>query len=1035
MKLLSLASSIVLLAAARTTTAAKNTVTTDGIAALADRVLGPGRGQSFDFVLSAEPELWSRWHQAGNDSYVVSAADDGKIRVEGTSLSALARGLRHYATDTLQLDVFWFVGPGRDLPPGPLPLPNQTLRGSSLVPWRYNLNTVTFSYSFVWNDWNDWEKLLDWSAWRGINVQLAWTGYEDIFLKSFRAMGLRDDEIIPFFSGPAFQSWNRLGNVRSSWGGHGDLPLGWIQGQATLQRRIVARMVELGITPVLPAFPGFVPDGIVRVRPGVRVSPPLENWIGVPDSIGRTLFLSPLDDVYAELQRLFVHFQTEAYGNVSNIYTLDQFNEMKAPASEDALREMSRATDAALTAANPAAVWLMQGWLFFNAAGFWNASRVDAYLGGVADRNGLVVLDLFAESAPQWERTGSFAGRPWVWCMLHSFGGNMNLYGRATAVVSGPAAARSSSSATMLGVGLSPEGYGGNEVIYDLLLDQAWATTKPSELPAWFSRWAELRYAGLVPVPLTEAWRLLGASVYDCQDDRIPNAGVGVYQLSPRLSGLLNRTGHWPAPTTPHYNPQQLRRVWRLMVAAAREKPSLWTQPAFRLDMVDVTRQLLSNAFIGRYEALMAAFRDAMIKNKSISTSAPVPTPTPTPAPILFLRPRSYPYPYSSDPSGEVAERGADLLRLLDGLDVVCSAEPAYRLSKWLGDARRWAASIDDDKADELFAFNARSQITVWLSGASSLNDYSARAWAGLTRSYYRPRWELFVEGLVNGSSEAGLYGRIGEFERQWQGHVLRRARLLSSEQGHRHRHQKRPVRKFYSRQDRLIDEYLTVEGEEREAEEEEARLRPRLFATTADAFMDLVILSKTSLMIYCFFYRRFPSVHVFFLDHRNDIVVNVFGLVMSIAGHRLAWYLDPVGAICIALLILVSWSSNAFEQAGLLAGRSAPWPYISKLIYVTLTHSSHILKVDTCRAYHAGQNYYVEVDVVMDAQTPLRISHDVGQSLQRKLEGLADVERAFVHIDYEHEHNVHEEHKPLYDRAEPRSLGEWFRQSRVSPC
>lgn len=51
-----------------------------------------------------------------------------------------------------------------------------------------------------------------------------------------------------------------------------------------------------------------------------------------------------------------------------------------------------------------------------------------------------------------------------------------------------------------------------------------------------------------------------------------------------------------------------------------------------------------------------------------------------------------------------------------------------------------------------------------------------------------------------------------------------------------------------------------------------------------------------------------------------------------------------------------------------------------------------------------------------MDAATPLRISHDVSQGLQRKLEGLADVERAFVHVDYEHEHDINEEHKPLYE-------------------
>lgn len=68
------------------------------------------------------------------------------------------------------------------------------------------------------------------------------------------------------------------------------------------------------------------------------------------------------------------------------------------------------------------------------------------------------------------------------------------------------------------------------------------------------------------------------------------------------------------------------------------------------------------------------------------------------------------------------------------------------------------------------------------------------------------------------------------------------------------------------------------------------------------------------------------------------------------------------------------------------------------------------------CRAYHSGQQLYVEVDIVMDPETKLRESHDVSQALQRKLEGLADVERAFVHVDYDYEHDINEEHRPLYD-------------------
>ncbi|KAK6223650.1 cation efflux family protein [Colletotrichum tabaci] len=296
----------------------------------------------------------------------------------------------------------------------------------------------------------------------------------------------------------------------------------------------------------------------------------------------------------------------------------------------------------------------------------------------------------------------------------------------------------------------------------------------------------------------------------------------------------------------------------------------------------------------------------------------------------------------------------------------------------------------------------------------------------------------------------------------------------------------KRKLKKFYNRQNVLIDQFLGAEDEERQQVAEDARMGPKikfavnasftanfclfviqlyaavstgslsLFATAADAFdggsseyiqisrvaiqllvesgralgegqrtseelhivpiviVGVAILAKGSLMVYCFAYRKYPSVHVFFIDHRNDIVVNSFGLIMSVVGDRFVWYLDPIGAICIALLILFSWVSNAFDQVWLLVGKSAPRDFVSKLIYMAMTHDTRILKVDTCRAYHAGQKYYVEIDVVMDESTALKISHDVAQDLQRKVEGLGDVERAFVHVDYSEAHDPHEEHKPL---------------------
>jgi hypothetical protein len=55
---------------------------------------------------------------------------------------------------------------------------------------------------------------------------------------------------------------------------------------------------------------------------------------------------------------------------------------------------------------------------------------------------------------------------------------------------------------------------------------------------------------------------------------------------------------------------------------------------------------------------------------------------------------------------------------------------------------------------------------------------------------------------------------------------------------------------------------------------------------------------------------------------------------------------------------------------------------------------------------YILYQDCFVEVDVVMDANTPLWKAHDLSQQLQDKIEGLPNVERAFVHVDHETTHH-----------------------------
>ncbi|PSR72556.1 hypothetical protein PHLCEN_2v11549 [Hermanssonia centrifuga] len=159
----------------------------------------------------------------------------------------------------------------------------------------------------------------------------------------------------------------------------------------------------------------------------------------------------------------------------------------------------------------------------------------------------------------------------------------------------------------------------------------------------------------------------------------------------------------------------------------------------------------------------------------------------------------------------------------------------------------------------------------------------------------------------------------------------------------------------------------------------------------------------KLALFFYCLSYRKASSqVHVLWEDHRNDLFINGFGLLMSAGGSKLKWFLDPMGAIIIAAGVILAWGFTVYRQFGLLAGKSAPHDFIQLLIYKAITFSDDIEQIDTVRAYH---DYFVEIDIVMDANTPLWKAHDISQQLQDKIEVLPNVGRAFVHVDHEATH------------------------------
>ncbi|KFA64732.1 hypothetical protein S40285_05282 [Stachybotrys chlorohalonatus IBT 40285] len=170
---------------------------------------------------------------------------------------------------------------------------------------------------------------------------------------------------------------------------------------------------------------------------------------------------------------------------------------------------------------------------------------------------------------------------------------------------------------------------------------------------------------------------------------------------------------------------------------------------------------------------------------------------------------------------------------------------------------------------------------------------------------------------------------------------------------------------------------------------------------------------TKFGLFLYCWSIKdKYSQVNILWQDHRNDLLVNGFGILTSVGGAVLEWWIDPMGAILLSLLISGIWLHTVFHEFMLLVGVVAPVEMQQLITYMCLTHSEAIQGIDTVRVYHSGPRLIAEVDIVMDPSSTLLAAHDVAEELQFKLEGLPDIERAYVHIDYETTHKPEHAYK-----------------------
>ncbi len=637
---------------------------------------------------------------------------NGKLIISGNNYISMAVGLNYYLKYYCHTSVSWYKDDAIDIP-ATMPIITEKITREARVPNRFFLNYCTFGYTMPWWRWSDWEHLIDWMALNGVTMPLSITGQEAIWYKVWRKFGLTDKSIRSYFTGPAFLPWHRMANI-DHW--DGPLPKSWLDNQLALQKKIVKRERELDMTPILPAFAGHVPEALKTKYPNAKITD-LGDWGGFSKEYFAH-FLDPFDPLFPKIQKEFLTEQTKQFGT-DHIYGADPFNEVTPPSWEPSyLASASDVIFKSMKSVDPRAAWLQMTWVFYYMRKEWTNDRIKAFLQAVPQGK-MTLLDYYCENTEVWKLTDSYFGQPFIWCYLGNFGGNSMLVGNLEEVEKRMENAFNNGVKNLTGIGSSLEGFDINPVMYDYVFEKAWTDGK-TDVQKWISDWADRRL-GKANEASENAWKVLVEKVYN-----VPTKlGQGILvNAKPALKGTV----HWTPNPKINYENKDLFKIWKELLTV---EPG--HNHSYNYDLTAIGCQVLGNYFVNLRDDFNAAYEQ---KN------------------VIVMQ----------------AKR-KQMLELIDDIDKLLSTQSSMLLGKWLEDAR----AIGKTGAEKnYYEKDARMIITVWGGKQRSLNDYANRSWAGLTKDFYRHRWEMFCDDVIAAVQqnkpfdEKTFKQKTNDFEDEW---------------------------------------------------------------------------------------------------------------------------------------------------------------------------------------------------------------------------------------------------------------------------
>ena len=633
---------------------------------------------------AAQFQLGTLSTQDGHERFRIANAD-GHIKIDGSTPSALLFGVNWYLKYIAHVQ----ISPNGDrIGSAPFPLPTLTIERETPYAFRYALNENVDGYTAAYWDWPRWQREIDVLALSGINAILIERGMDSVLYQTFRDVGYSDDDIRQWITQPAHQNWQLMGNMCCF---NGPISAALMQKRAVSAQQIVARLRELGITPVLPGFYGIVPADFQQKFPRAHVVPQGE-WAGFT----RPGWLDPRDPLFAKLAAAFYRHQRELFGD-SSIYDMEVFQE-GGDSGDVPVPAAARDVQQALLAAHPGARWMMLA---------WQGNPRQDLLSGV-DRQHLLIIDIDHDRIPRDDRQKDFQGAPFLFGGIWEFGGRTTL-GASTRNITERLQHVARTNRNMAGTAVFTEGMDTNPFAYDLFTEMAWRN-EPVDLQSWTADYVHRRY-GAADSHALAAWKVLLKTAYDIRINDVvfhserDAAQESLFDAQPSLD--VNRASNW-SPEAMRYSAEDFKQALPELLQVA---PALRSSETYQYDLVDVARQTLAN----ESRLLLPQIKTAY-DNKDRATFD-----------ALSLR----------------------WLQLMDLQDELLATNRYFLVGSWLSRVDGWAGSSDEHTRLD---YDARSLLTTWgdrkASEGASLHDYGNKDWAGLTRDYYRLRWETYFHAL-----------------------------------------------------------------------------------------------------------------------------------------------------------------------------------------------------------------------------------------------------------------------------------------------